>query len=273
MNKKRNSTITFTDFLRLGQHQAHLTNCKFKKIILACIGVLAINPRIRSGRVITEIKNQDLDIDVNVLDAGFGFGLAMFYLSKKFPYWSITGYELDDEFVNGAKKIKESINLENLTIIKKDLQEITDYSKFDLIYSSDVLEHIEDDVMVLKNFHRALKPNGRLILHLPYRYNLSKRIFPWFRNYKTPDHVREEYTIKEITNKLIQTGFSVDSFQYGYGLLKGELAFELNNLFNANKYLLICSQVCTFPMSIILAYRDIKMPPNVGNSIVIISKK
>ena len=157
--------------------------------------------------------------------------------------------------------------------MKIDLEKMTGDSKFDLIYSCDVLEHINDDIKVLDNFYKALKPNGRLILHLPFRYKLNKRIFPWFKNYKTHDHVREEYTLDEITEKLEQTGLTVYFRGYGYGLLKGEMAFELNNFFGKQKYFLILSQLITLPISLVLGYLDICYPPKIGNSILVKAKK
>lgn len=263
----------FSEFVILGQEQAYKTKSIFKKTIISTIGILPINPRIRSGRIISEIFKQTLPYDANILDAGFGHGLAMFYLSRNNPNWKITGYEIDEKHVLDAKKIKDVIELKNLVIKKINLVEIKDYSTYDLIYSCDVLEHIEDDVKTLENFHKALKPAGKLILHLPFRYSLSKRVFPWFNNYKTSDHVRDEYTVDEITKKLLNTGFRIDLLSFGYGRFKGELAFELNNFLNFNRLALILSQLSSYPLAICLGFLDIKNPPKVGNSLVIISTK
>ncbi len=265
--------ITFTEYLQLGREQSILTDNKVKKLVFSMIGILPINPRIRSGRILNEILRENLPIDANLLDAGFGAGLSMFYLAKKYLNWNITGYEFDKNLVDDAKTIKIKENINNLIVMKIDLEKMTGDSKFDLIYSCDVLEHINDDIKVLDNFYKALKPNGRLILHLPFRYKLNKRIFPWFKNYKTHDHVREEYTLEEITEKLKQTGFTVDFQGYGYGLLKGEMAFELNNFFGTQKLFLILSQLITLPISLVLGYLDISNPPKRGNSIVVKARK
>ena len=38
---------------------------------------------------------------------------------------------------------------------------------FDAIVSMDVLEHISDDALALREFYRVLKPGGRVVLMVP----------------------------------------------------------------------------------------------------------
>lgn len=266
---KEGQPISFKEYCRLGKEQAFATSSFLKRTFLSIFGTLQINPRIRSGRTISEIMKLKLSNKTTVLDAGFGHGLTIFSLSRQFPDWEIVGYEFDENFVNKAKTIKLRTNAENVTIIQKDLNAMSDEKEYDLIYSCDVLEHIPDDLGIIHNFNKALKPNGTLILHLPLRYELSRRIFPWFKKYTTEDHVRDEYLPNEIKHKLEASGFIVNFIEYGYGLVKGELAFELNNLINTSKLSLVLSQLLTFPLSLILGYWDITNPPRTGNSLVI----
>lgn len=274
MNRwNKDNTLSFLDYLRLGQDQALITDNGIKKLFYSILGILPINPRIRSGRIISEIHKQNLPVETSILDAGFGFGITIFYLARKYPQSIISGYEIDKKLVSDAIKIKEIIKADNVHISQKNIAEIDDSSIFDLIYSCDVLEHIKDDKKTLENFHQALKFDGKLLLHLPYRYNLCRRIFPWFKNYQTHDHVRDEYTLDEISDKLVQSGFKIDNIGFGYGLLKGELAFELNNFINTSKYLLVLSQLISLPLSLVLGYLDIKMPPKFGNSLIIHATK
>jgi SAM-dependent methyltransferase len=261
--------LSLIKFLRLGSEQAYASSNFVKRTFFNLFGSLQINPRIRSARIISEILNLRIPRNSIILDAGFGHGLGIFALSQYYPNWEIVGYELDSKFFKNAQTIKNRKKIENLTIVQKDLETMDDLNRFDLIYSCDVLEHIHDDVTVLENFKKALKPEGVLLLHLPLRYELCKRVFPSFKNYTTEDHVRDEYVPEEIQQKLDQTGFHVDFIKCGYGLLKGELAFELNNLIRKNKHFLMMSQLLTFPVSIVLGYFEIKYPPTSGNSMII----
>ena len=268
-----NKKLTIRKFLALGREQKYSTGNRLKKNLFSLIGILPINPRIRSGRTLSEIYGLNLPSDASVLDAGFGHGLTMFRLTQDYPNWHIWGYELEEQYVKNAQKIKQGGQFDRIYLEQINLEEMQDTSKYDLVYSCDVLEHVPDDMQVLENFENALKPGGILILHLPLRYEECKRIAPWFKNYTTSDHVRDEYLPQEITEKLARTGFEAIALQYGYGLFKGELSFELNNFINTNRYLLILSQVLTLPFALILGYLDIRYPPKSGNSLVIKARK
>ena len=236
-------------------------------------GMLQIDYRIRGGRIISEINRLNLPSQSTILDAGFGHGVALFGLSRLYPKYKFVGFELDENSMNNSLNIQKVIKRNNVTLSQTNLVEINGKNCFDLIYSCDVLEHIDDDIKVLKNFQRSLKTNGILILHLPLKYEFCRRILPWLKKYTTEDHVRDEYTPEEIISKLEKTGFSLLSFDYGYGLMKGELSFELNNLFihykGLSRLLFIFTQLFFFPLSLILGYLDIKYPPKFGISLVI----
>lgn len=264
--------FNFYDYLRLGSEQAKGKCSTFKKLFFSIFGFLQINPRIRAGRIIEEITKLDLDSSFNVLEAGFGYGICLFGLARKFPEFDFTGYEIDPRFTSNAQAINAKMTSKNISVVQKNLETMTDKDKFDLIYSCDVLEHIRDDVGVLRNFYTAFKSEGLLLLHLPLKYEEARRIFPWFTNFDTPDHVRDEYLPEEITQKLQEVGFSVLEIKYGYDLLFGELAFELNNFIRSNKYLLTLSQLLSFPLSIILGFIDIKRNSKKGNSMIILAQ-
>jgi SAM-dependent methyltransferase len=63
-------------------------------------------------------------------------------------------------------------------------------NSFDSVVSFQVIEHIQDDRLFLKEIHRVLKPGGIALLTTPNRpYSLSRN--PW--------HIRE-YTAQELTS-------------------------------------------------------------------------
>ncbi len=63
-------------------------------------------------------------------------------------------------------------------------------NSFDTVVSFQVIEHIQDDKLFLKEIHRVLKPGGIALITTPNRpYSLSRN--PW--------HIRE-YTAQELTD-------------------------------------------------------------------------
>ncbi len=72
----------------------------------------------------------------------------------------------------------------------------------DLMTALDVLEHMDDDVRVLAEFHRVLRPGGHLLLAVPaYR-------FLWSEHDEALQH-RRRYMASELHIKLTNSGFVV----------------------------------------------------------------
>ncbi len=91
----------------------------------------------------------------------------------------------------------------------------------------DVLEHIEDDLIVLERFLQALVPGGYLIIHIPlsirksYLEKWSEPIDVW------PDeHVRDGYNESEIREKINMAGFKILCIKNTFGKFGG-IAYEI----------------------------------------------
>lgn len=131
-----------------------------------------------------------------------------------------------------------------------DIQDIPyEDNYFDLIYCSNVLEHVPDDKKAMKELYRVLKPNGMALILVPINgityerpYDKSKT----FENdeYNTPE-LREKYYGQfdhlrlygtDFKDKLIDAGFEVLADDYiknlgpeiidKYALIKDENIFE-----------------------------------------------
>lgn len=80
-------------------------------------------------------------------------------------------------------------------------------TKYDLIFSSNVLEHIENDVEVLSNLGQLLRPTGKLVNYIP--------AFPiLFSDLDVSVGHFRRYTKKELKLKLNEAGYKVDDIHY-----------------------------------------------------------
>ena len=81
----------------------------------------------------------------------------------------------------------------------------------DLVYSFNVLEHIEDDAAALAELRRVLKPGGRLLLYVPafmlLYSEMDRRI----------GHVRR-YRKTALKERVRKAGFAVDDARYADSL-------------------------------------------------------
>ncbi len=79
--------------------------------------------------------------------------------------------------------------------------------QFDLIYSSNVLEHIEDDQKALEGLYQKLNPGGVLALYLPafqYLYSDFDAAIGHYRRYGKA----------ELSEKLITANFTIEKCEY-----------------------------------------------------------
>lgn len=102
--------------------------------------------------------------------------------------YHLTGIDIDEDALN--IRINEVKDLDKAIVGDVRVSELEPAS-FDVIYSSFVLEHIEDAEKALDNFMRWLKPGGLMILQFPDRdsvYGFITRVTPfwfhvWYKKY------------------------------------------------------------------------------------------
>jgi SAM-dependent methyltransferase len=172
---------------------------------------------LRSWYVRSVIREEfDKNLKLNILDAGMGFGQYTYFMAKHFPNAKILAVDVKEEQIEDCKKFFEKEKYKNIHFEYADLTKITYKEEFDFILCVDVMEHIEEDELVLKNYFNALKPGGKLLINTPSDLGGS--------DVKSEDdtsfieeHAREGYSKEDLENKLNKAGLKMKLFKYGYG--------------------------------------------------------
>lgn len=113
-------------------------------------------------RAIKKIKPRKL------LDAGCGRGFyvkLLTYLS--FPK-EIAGIDISDTYLKKAAHITEGdkrVQLKQGSVYELPYED----NYFDCVISSEVLEHLDDDDIAVKELYRVLKPDGTLVVTVPHK--------------------------------------------------------------------------------------------------------
>ncbi|MBI2968952.1 MAG: class I SAM-dependent methyltransferase [Bacteroidetes bacterium] len=131
------------------------------------------------------------------LEVGCGNGFALKALSK-FPGLSLTGCEIYLSGLSNAKK-----RLPGVAFIQLDARNIPFNNEFDFIGCFDVLEHIEDDMTVLQQMNKAVKPGGRIFISVPQ--------YTWlWSDIDVIDNHKRRYSRNELVTKITNAGFRID---------------------------------------------------------------
>lgn len=132
-----------------------------------------------------------------VLEIGCGTGFVLKGLQNQFPNYQLKGSEIHLEGIKFAKE-----RLPKVDFIQLDATKTPFENEFNAIGSFDVLEHIEDDVKVIQEVHKALQTNGLFFVSVPQHQ------WMWSINDYIAFHKRR-YSRNEMTKKLTKNGFQI----------------------------------------------------------------
>jgi 2-polyprenyl-3-methyl-5-hydroxy-6-metoxy-1,4-benzoquinol methylase len=223
--------------------------------------------RIRAFHIL-RLASKHLKTGSHILDAGCGIGRHTFFIARKYVNSRIIGVDLNGKNISICNRMSKKNGFDNIRFQVKDLRFLSFNEHFDLIICSDVLEYINEDDMVLSNFKKLLKEDGRLILHTP-RLN-SRRRLRFFERFCKSDpleksvHAREGYIRSELMEKLKKNGLRITDFKYTFGHF-GSLSWGLSKMLERVRPLFV---LC-FPIILFLGYIDSLKMNREGNGILI----
>jgi SAM-dependent methyltransferase len=131
------------------------------------------------------------------LEIGCGTGFVLSAIERAFPQMEIMGSEIFTEGLTFA-----SSRLFRSQLFQMDASLIPFENEFDVIGAFDVLEHIQNDHIVLQQIHKALTNEGGLLLTVPQHPWL------WSQADEYAHHCRR-YRANELKNKVEKAGFEI----------------------------------------------------------------
>jgi 2-polyprenyl-3-methyl-5-hydroxy-6-metoxy-1,4-benzoquinol methylase len=264
--------LPFWDYANIGRPQWRGQKDLARKLTWFILGAPDIHTRVRNTHVINVVERLPMPIDAKILDAGCGRAVALYYLTRRHPDWQLTGLELDDEMVDSCQKTASAGSYNNLKFIQTTINELSEETAYNLVLCIDVLEHIPDDVGLLRRIYHALVPGGYLVLHVPRRGSEQWRFWSGFHEHGVESHVREEYRQEELQQRFEQAGLTILELNQTFGRA-AEIAFEINHAFERNWTLRQIIAILTHPLTLPLAYGDTRHYQKRGNSFLVLAQR
>lgn len=132
------------------------------------------------------------------LEIGCGTGFVLSGLSSVFPGLILGGSEISSVgLAHAARRVPGA------TLFQMDARAIPFADEYDVIGAFDVLEHIEEDEVVLSRMNRAVRTGGGILLTVP-QHN-----FLWSKTDEHACHVRR-YAVRDLVAKVSAAGFRVE---------------------------------------------------------------
>lgn len=147
----------------------------------------------RFERTLQEVKNGD-----KFLDIGCGVGLMTKLVKSKYPDCDVYGVDISQQVIEDNRKESPDISYAQGVVGKLY------YSNnfFDVIFSGETIEHLDDPKVFFKEAHQFLKPGGKLIITTPLMDNIQSPEHTWF------------YTQEDVEELYINAGFKQIQFIY-----------------------------------------------------------
>jgi len=216
----------------------------------------------------------------SVLDAGSGFGQYTWRMSRMNKGWKFRAIDINKEQVDDCNTFFGKTGLsQRVSFSTGDLTALNDINCYDLILSVDVMEHIEEDKLVFQNFYKSLRINGILLISTPSDQGGSD-VHGEEEESFIDEHVRDGYSIKDITEKLSLAGFTSIKAGYTYGK-PGNISWHLSmkypikmlNLSYLFFLFLPFYYLIFFPVSIILNIFDLCITHKTGTGLLVTARK
>jgi len=182
----------------------------------------------------------------SILDIGSGQGLLLRKIKAKYHRSRVFGVEFSKELVTRSNRVK-GVNCIMADALNIPLAE----KSIDIAFCTEVIEHVNDPVKMLKEIHMLLSPKGRLVITVPNRlgyypaYALLRK-FPvhtrreffhslvhWLVPYDDPalsfQPVDHAYSSTEVLGWMRKTGYEIMNYA-GYGFFNNLRAARVQEL-------------------------------------------
>ena len=140
---------------------------------------------------------RDLAPGYRVLEMGCGDGNVLRFLERACPTATVVGMDLYGEGIRYAR------GRTACSLVQGDVRRAPFAKTFQMIGIFDVLEHIPDDLQILRDLHELLDPAGALILTVPAHQSL------WSYFDELSGHCRR-YAREELETRLDKAGFTIE---------------------------------------------------------------
>ena len=149
------------------------------------------------NRLIVSTLRRNFPAAQSLLEVGCGSGIVLASIHEALPDLRLVGVELYAEGLTIARR-----RLPDAELLQLDAKELPFENKFDVVGAFDVIEHIDEDDLVLERMVRAATPGGGVMVLVPQHPWL------WSAHDEVMEH-RRRYTRRELVGKAERAGIQV----------------------------------------------------------------
>lgn len=171
-------------------------------------------------RIIFDVLSKYIKKDDTILDIGCGAGTVSLYFANQGH--SVYGIDISKRAIDACVQSSKVLNVDKVMFKVMDFPEETPAKLFDVVILCEVLEHLEEDEVVLGKIFRLLKKGGIAVVSAPSR-NAPLFKMGYTREFdKRVGHLRR-YDLKELVKKCKGKGFTILETRKTEGIIRNFL--------------------------------------------------
>ncbi len=148
------------------------------------------------------LRNHNIDLNKKtILDVGCGSGYSSALIMEEFKPTELFAFDALPQEVELARQRGVTSNL----FVGNVVDILLPSNKFDAVFAFDVLHHVPEWMVALKEINRVLKRGGSLLLHEPRKKALDA-LERFFKVYHPPE---SRFEWPELLTGLVAAGFRV----------------------------------------------------------------
>jgi SAM-dependent methyltransferase len=179
------------------------------KVLRSVVQSIIFNPVwLSEYRLRTKIESVISSTKIDSIERWLDVGCGLRPYESSFPDGVYVGVDVEDSGRSASLKVPDHY-FDGVTLPFAK-------ANFEGVISTQVLEHVPNPQGLLEEMHRVIKPNGMLILSLPFVWQEHEEPYDYFR-----------FTQFRITELLHKTGFEVESLAKDTGTIEA-LAMLIN---------------------------------------------
>ena len=218
--------------------------------------------------------------NIRILDAGTGFAQYTYFMARLTPRAEILAVDVKRDYLETAFAFFKKINLAHRVFFAfEDLTALKAKGPFDFILCVDVMEHIEDDIGVFRNFEKVMEPGGYVLINTPSDQGGSD-VSEEGESSFIEEHVRDGYNLAELQKKLSDAGLEPVEAYYTYGKY-GSLAWRFMikypiQMLGLTKWLMLLLPlyyIPVLPVGLLLHALDVHVENKTGTGVIVIARK
>ncbi|MBK7377413.1 MAG: class I SAM-dependent methyltransferase [Ignavibacteriales bacterium] len=155
------------------------------------------------NKFIELFKEFDFSKDTRIADIGCGSGAVLHRLKDELGFTKTNGFDLNNSNIDFARRFR-NIEIENV-----DVYDMGGEQLYDIVITTENIEHVSDPQKYLKQIQKIIKPGGYLLLTTPHNDKLATKLMGLSGDHFCAPNHQNYFNSINLTNLLNQYKFSV----------------------------------------------------------------